>query len=391
MYHQFDFTAHYLFIGLLFILSLNMYYRRQHFSISNRWFLRLTASMIILLGLEIISWVFDGIPGEKAKILHISLKYLFYLSNLCAPVIWLNYIDYKINGSAARLRKRLHYSGFIIAGMILLAINLKTGWIYSISSENIYRSHFYGVIGFTAYLFFIIYSPVLFIALSSRKVDKNILIANFFFSGLPLAGAALQILTGSVLLVWNCVAMAIVAVYIFLELSTLSADPLTGLINRKQMEEWLYFRTRISRKSNHPFTLIMIDLDDFKQVNDLYGHNEGDQALIHFAHILRSCFKQDDQIARFAGDEFLVSLECSNIKSAAQIIQRLRIKMEEFNRKEVKPYSLACSCGITVYSADRYKSYEDALKDADRQMYRDKDVRKAGRVHNSGNPAAKKT
>ncbi len=383
MYHQYEFTSHYLFISLLIILSLNMFYRKQHFSLSNRWFLRLTASMIILLILEIFSWRFEGLTGDGYRRIHLVLRFIFYLSNLFVPLIWLNYIDFKIFRSLTRLRKRLYYGHFLFTGIVMLAVNLKTGWIYTISQANIYETKLSGIIIFTIFMFSIIYAPVLIIIWNRKRIDPNIIIANFFFAGLPFMAAALQIATGSTLLVWNSVALAIVAIYIFLELSNLTCDSLTGLDNRKQMEEWLYFKS----SSGNNFTLIMLDLNDFKQVNDQFGHSEGDQALIHFANILKSSVKHNDHIARFAGDEFLIGLETGDRQIAEKVIQRLHKKLDDFNRKGITPYPITCSCGTAVYSPSCHSSYEMAVKEADEKMYEDKHRRKKRNqeITNTGN------
>ncbi len=377
MYHQYEFTAHYLFISLLAVLTLNMFYRKQHFSISNRWFLHLTFSMILLLALEISSWYFDGSSGPLHRQFHITLKYIFYLSNLLVPLLWFNYIDFQIFKSAARLKRRRYYGILILPGIAMLTVNLKTGWIYRITEENNYRTDLSGIIIFTSYLFLIIYAPVILTIINRKKADRDIIIANLFFTGLPLIGAVLQITTRSTLLVWNCAALAIVAVYIFLELSNLTGDPLTGLNNRKQIEEWMMFQ---SRKPDSKFSLILMDLDNFKQVNDKYGHSEGDQALIHFAHILKNSVKQDDFTARYAGDEFLVGLNSTDTAVTDLVIKRLKEKLDDFNRKGIKPYRLACSCGTAVYDSFTCSSYDETVREADRNMYIDKEHRKRNSI-----------
>ncbi len=376
MYHQYVFTAHYLFIALLAILSLNMFYRRQHLSLSNQWFLRLCLSTLLLLSLEILSWYFESAPEAGYRRLHIIFKYIFYLSNLLVPISWLIYIDIKIFRSPERLRKLGYYSLFLLLGVLLLTVNLSTGWIYRITAENVYTSNFTGVIGFTSYLFFIILAPVFLIIRSRQKIDRDIFLAVILFTGLPLTGAVLQITTRSTLLVWNSVALAVVSVYIFLELSSLTCDPLTGLNNRKQIEEWLLFRTASSGKNRAPFTLIMIDLDDFKQINDRFGHEAGDQALIHFSHILKNSVKTRDQVSRFAGDEFLIALDSAGEESAELVIGRIRDRLSRFNSKGITPYTIVCSCGYAVYSPERYDNYAMAIKEADDKMYEEKRKRK---------------
>ena len=353
-----------------------MFYRRQHFSLSNQWFLRLCLSTVLLLTLEILSWHYESAPDTGLRSLHIILKYVFYLSNLLVPITWLIYIDIKIFRSPKRLQKLGYYSLFLILGILILSVNLKSGWIYTITEENVYRTNFNGVTVFTFYLFFIILAPVFLILRSKKKIDRDIFMAVILFTGIPFSGAVLQIITRSTLLVWNSVALAVVSVYIFLELSSLTCDTLTGLTNRKQIEEWLLFRTSMSRKDRDKFTLIMIDLDEFKQINDSFGHEAGDQALIHFAHILRSSVKSRDQVARFAGDEFLIALDSASQKTAELVIARIKKKLSRFNRKGITPYTIVCSCGYAVYSSGRFDNYSMAVKEADDKMYEEKRKRR---------------
>jgi diguanylate cyclase (GGDEF)-like protein len=381
MYSQLQYQTNFFFVGLLILLFFNMIYSKQHFSISNRWFMRLIGIEIIVLLLEVASWIYDGQATAHARLMNSLINFLFYFSNIWIPVMWLNYIDFKIFNSESRLKKRRYYSPYLLIGFIILLINLKTGWIYSFNEANYFRGNIGGTVIFTLYIFYIIYSPIIIILRGKVVVERNIKIATFVFALLPLSGAILQITTQSPMLVWNTVAMAIVAVYIFLELSSFNNDSLTGLVNRRQMEEWLYFRIALANKNDNRFSLIMIDMDKFKAINDKYGHAEGDHALILFSSILNQCFKHKDNISRFAGDEFLISLEVSDKKAIELVIQRLENKLKDFNAKNITEYELACSCGGCVYDPEKHKGYQDLIKDADMEMYKIKELKRLQSVN----------
>ncbi|MDC7235909.1 MAG: diguanylate cyclase [Spirochaetales bacterium] len=370
MYPQFDYQTSFFFISLLFLLLFNMIYNKQHFSISNRWFMKLIAAEIAVLILEILSWRYEGIPGPRACFLNQLINFLFFFSNVWVPVIWLNYIDFKIFGSVERLKRKGYYSYYLIISLVLLLINLKTQWIFSFDASNCYIRNTTGSILYTVFIFMIIYSPVLTVIRGKVTMERNIRIATFAFVLIPLTGAVIQIVTTSPMIVWNSVAMAIVAVFIFLELGSTSNDTLTGLNNRKQMEEWLYYRTSQALKTGIGFSVIMIDMDRFKQINDRFGHSEGDRALIHFARILNQCVKHEDNTSRFAGDEFLVSLETTQPEVIKLVIQRLENQLNDFNAKGIKEYGLYCSCGCSVFDPEKHKNYQDLVRDADNEMYR---------------------
>jgi diguanylate cyclase (GGDEF)-like protein len=104
-------------------------------------------------------------------------------------------------------------------------------------------------------------------------------------------------------------------------------DPLTGALNRRGMERAAEQSILICRKDSVPLSAAVIDLDDFKRINDSFGHHCGDAALIAVAACLRSHLRPDDILARIGGDEFAVLLPRTSIVEAAPIIERLRLSI----------------------------------------------------------------
>jgi diguanylate cyclase (GGDEF)-like protein len=102
-----------------------------------------------------------------------------------------------------------------------------------------------------------------------------------------------------------------------------STDPLTGLLNRRSFEE----RASILVSSAQRFGLIMADLDNFKTLNDVYGHSTGDRALRRFAQVLRSTTRPEDAVARIGGEEFVVLIPFAGTQEAAALAERLRVEL----------------------------------------------------------------
>jgi diguanylate cyclase (GGDEF)-like protein len=102
-----------------------------------------------------------------------------------------------------------------------------------------------------------------------------------------------------------------------------STDPLTGLLNRRSFEE----RASILVSSAQRFGLIMADLDNFKTLNDVYGHSAGDRALRRFAQVLRSTTRPEDAVARIGGEEFVVLVPFAGTHEAAALAERLRVEL----------------------------------------------------------------
>jgi len=149
-------------------------------------------------------------------------------------------------------------------------------------------------------------------------------------------------------------------------------DPLTGVYNRIQLEDVLEREFEASVRLNVPLTLAFIDLDDFKQINDQYGHLVGDQVLSEFAQTLSRLLRSADLIARYGGEEFLVVLSNSGTDAALAVIQRI---LDEISRTPMTtvngtPLYVTFSAGLATQGGhERFESARDLLKAADEALY----------------------
>ncbi len=101
-------------------------------------------------------------------------------------------------------------------------------------------------------------------------------------------------------------------------------DPLTGLFNRRSMDQLLQREVALADRYNHPLSLVIVDLDKFKDVNDAYGHAAGDHILKAFADAVRITLRKTDLAFRYGGDEFVIALPQTPITQAQQVVQKLR-------------------------------------------------------------------
>jgi diguanylate cyclase (GGDEF)-like protein len=101
-------------------------------------------------------------------------------------------------------------------------------------------------------------------------------------------------------------------------------DGLTGLYNRRSMESLLQREVALAERHGHPLSLVMIDMDKFKQINDAYGHAAGDHMLKSFADCVRITLRKTDLAFRFGGDEFVIALPQTAVPQAVQVVQKLR-------------------------------------------------------------------
>ncbi len=162
------------------------------------------------------------------------------------------------------------------------------------------------------------------------------------------------------------------------ELRALSLrDELTGLYNRRALLEVAPAQLLAAHRSGTPTSLVYLDLDGMKHINDTYGHEEGDAALAETAALLTKALRQSDVIARIGGDEFVVLMTGVDGLGARSALARLRRALQERNRAAVQ-YSLQLSYGLAVSNADAPLELDELLRAADQDMYRHK-RRRSGR------------
>lgn len=147
------------------------------------------------------------------------------------------------------------------------------------------------------------------------------------------------------------------------------ADPLTGLANRRHLMEFLQSELDRSRRYGEPFSVIMADIDYFKQVNDGFGHDVGDEVLLAFANLMKSSMRTVDLVARLGGEEFIIAMPMVKLDGAVEIAERLRSKTQEL-RFTGMGKSITASFGVAqLQSGD---SIEGLLKHADEAVYASK-------------------
>lgn len=155
-------------------------------------------------------------------------------------------------------------------------------------------------------------------------------------------------------------------------------DALTGLSNRVLFTNRLeHAFEKIKRKPDLVFSVLFLDLDNFKSINDILGHNAGDLALIELGHRLGKCIRTEDTLARFGGDEFVILLENSEDKDITlSVANRILLELQRpFIYNETKVV-VTCSIGI-VQSVFGYRNSEEVLRDVDIAMYTAKKSGKA--------------
>ncbi len=154
------------------------------------------------------------------------------------------------------------------------------------------------------------------------------------------------------------------------DLRTMSLhDELTGLYNRRGFITLAEQQLKIADRMKRGISLLFADLDGMKFINDTFGHQEGDRALIDTTNILKDTFRGSDILARVGGDEFVVLALETNDTYCDLLADRLKTNFDAFNKKGGRGYTLTLSVGIAHYDPENPCSIDDILKRADNLMY----------------------
>lgn len=147
-------------------------------------------------------------------------------------------------------------------------------------------------------------------------------------------------------------------------------DPLTGLLNRRVMESILTREYTRAKRYGSPLSLVFLDLNKFKEVNDTLGHQVGDQLLKHLARCLMQLVRASDVVARFAGDEFVIILPESDAKSAENLMKRIQSALDDMPLAlEVRDVPFSISYGIAFSQEPGINDAASLLRFADKRLY----------------------
>ncbi len=154
-------------------------------------------------------------------------------------------------------------------------------------------------------------------------------------------------------------------------------DPLTNMYNRRYFADISEKIVSIAQRTQKPFCVLMVDIDDFKKINDTYGHNVGDEVIKQLAEKLTHSIRESDVAARFGGEEFAVILSNTDKEDAMVFANTFRTDIKNLGfRYENLPIDFAVSIGLDAFDRENDKSINDTLKRADKALYIAKDMGK---------------
>jgi diguanylate cyclase (GGDEF)-like protein len=315
----------------------------------------------------------EGLPGRTVHLSLYAFGTIYYFFQVLAYYYIIVFIDYMVFKDQKRTETiiAIVYAITVIHALVLL-LNLKHHFYFYIAGEgNVFNR------GDKYYILLLLsYCPAIFAAydfiISHTVFKKSFLVMMALLLLFPFAGSTVDLIVGSVKLIWPCMAAALLYAYFFIIQSDTRLDSLTGIGNRFSFNE---FTDKLSRRaSGESWSFVLIDMDNFKNINDSLGHQEGDNALRDMAFIIKNCIRGSDFAARYGGDEFILAARTKN--GTEILMQRIQEAVDQHNAKHSRPFKLEISYGHGVYTADGGQTIEGLLAYIDGQMYKHKEERR---------------
>lgn len=355
---------------LLFSILINLimygFLYKQIQSYSTKLFRGFILSVIAAGLAEALAWIIAVPDAEALRPYHFISNMLFFSVNVLPVSLGLRYLDFIIYASPKRSQKRLYlYLIPVAVNIVLVLINvLQNGVLFSVDASNLYHRGIGVYISNGFALAFVIVTIIGFYRnkqMITGRIAHIIIIMTLF----PVCGVLLETVLYGLSLTIPAYTLATFISFLLMERNELQKDPLTLLNSRVQMENRLQYKL----KSKEPFTVIMIDVDGFKGINDDYGHTIGDQVLKDVSKILLSAANFEDFVCRFGGDEFFIILE-STKNIGASFVKRIDQVLAEYSQKH--PFAITLSFGIVYVTSDDTYELSELVHCADLRMYKDK-------------------
>lgn len=284
---------------------------------------------------------------------------------------WLLYICNSVLPDRVPRRNYIVFGSLLIVNFILTLVSLIPG-------TNIYFTYVNGVYARGAFywfhaLIFLFYfvMDIYILARFSKLVLFNQRVIFFLIFLLPVVGFIGQIIYAKVPFLLISFVFSFMILAMSVQYVNASTDFLTGVPNRQRLSIFLH-RKMVTLSHDGAFAVIMLDLDNFKTINDTLGHTVGDDALRLVARYLKYHCPGNEFVARFGGDEFIVIVDKSNSEELDLHIEQMRSGLESFANDDFHPYKITFSSGYFIYQKKANLSITELFTIIDDRMFENK-------------------
>jgi len=344
-------------------------------SMNNIYYVALIYLVISVLLIDMISVLFDGMTFPYAHLLLNLTSFLLYTLGVVIALTWVLFVRHHIFKNKYLVKKHLWLLVTpVIINTLISFFSMFSNIFFTINDNNMYERGTYYLVNFMINYSLLIYSIYLIIRHHKMLIKKDIL-ALLMFPILPFLGSIVQIFTFGTLLIWPMAALSLLIIFIFIQSRLVNIDPLTELFNKRELSNFIM---SFDKKYNEESLVggIFFDIDDFKHINDTYGHAKGDDVLIAFASLLRDTLRRDDFVARIGGDEFAAFVNIKKPADLDDIVDRLRKSFDDFNTLQIIDKKMTVSIGFEIYDPFVHKNFENFALTLDHKMYDQKTEQK---------------
>jgi diguanylate cyclase (GGDEF)-like protein len=330
-------------------------------------------AVMILVFLDAASTAISLVRNPAGVFFRNAVLYAYYFLNNYTAYLWSKYLYRSIQGDREKIPWVLKLPFF--ASLLLVLSNPLSHGLFTITAENVYLR---GDLFWADFAFCYIYllHALLFLIANRRWIGNRAVRQLIFLTAPPILGSVVQLLWGGLNLIWICASFSLLVFHLDALDGLIDLDHLTGICNRMKADSFLDSHIR-NAGSGNGFSGILIDIDNFKAINDTFGHVVGDEALRTCAKLLQKAVGEDAFLARYGGDEFIILLEGNTPRIPARTAEAIRRCIGEFNKTGGKRYQLSLSMGYAVYDAELCPSQKEFIEEIDGLMYKDKRSGKA--------------
>ena len=360
-------------ILILLIICINSLRIFEKTSLQDQIYMMILYAAIVMLVLDVLSRL-DGNAQAFYPLLNIIGNFLIFSLNPVLASLWLAYVHLYVFNNEKQTRKLIYFLSLVnIINVVIVIISMPYGWFYTIDANNVYQR---GELYLLSILSTVLLLVVAFIIIVSkrRNLNKRSFLSLLFFAFPPAISIVLQVKFYGVSLMLNSVVFSILVLFLNIQNHGMFTDHLTKISNRKKLDAYLGRKIRLNSLGNG-FSAILLDIDGFKNINDTYCHNVGDEALESAANLLKSCLRENDFIARYGGDEFCIILDVSNNRDLEAMVSRINSSVEAYNKTKSNTFDLSFSMGYAVYDKEIYRGADDFLSAIDALMYQQKQAK----------------
>lgn len=334
----------------------------------NKVFLYLIWINIACIFLDSMIIITSGDTSSFASVVLYASTGLYYVIAPMVALMWLYYVELTIQPSKHKFFKSsIVPCVLIIVNLVFVILSYGNDLIFNISEQNVFSRGGLSYITSSISAFILIYSMVK-IYLHKNKIRKQEYIPLMLYSVPPLISGIFLMIFKDMNFVFNSLIISNLIIYIYIQSKITSTDFLTGLFNKREYE-FVIKQLKANKLRGLELSGMMIDINDFKKINDEFGHKLGDEALITVAKIIKSTVRKQDGVFRVGGDEFMVIITSEEHNIIDDVIDRINDQLTKFNQTKTYPFVLSFSLGKDIYDESVHSDIDEFFENLDFMMY----------------------